>query len=190
MIIKNIAKLCKERKRICLYEEPRGGCQWIGDGYACYPLFGMPVIDEGTVFAVLDIPEDRRDSYIVTYEAWPEQLNASDDAEEKLLLQTDIGLVFKDKALMPARTSRGLLFYDPKYLNPLKDLDGFELYEREATGGGLYFAVKTGFLLRGIIMPKLPEPEKLADQMEALVRELRATINLREHAEAWEGEET
>lgn len=177
MIIKNIARLCRERKRICLYDDQNGGCQWIGDGSAAYPLFGMPVIDERTVFAVLDIPEDKRDGYLVSYSAWPERLNSGDeDDTERVLSPSDCGLVFKDMKLMPARTGRGLWFYDPKYRNPLRDLENVELYERTASDGGLYLAAKTGLLLRAVIMPKLPEPEKLERELETLLAELRDTI--------------
>ena len=184
MILKAISKLCKKRKRIALYTDRRGDCQWIGDGSSLYPLHGMPELDEETVFAVLDIPQDKRESYIVSWEAWPEHIDGGDEADgERQLLDSPCGIVWKDMKLMPARTSRGLWFYNPDYLNPLRDADSFELYERETPDGRIYLAVKTGLLLRAIILPKLPEPEAIAEHLKQLHAELEATIGYRAYLE-------
>lgn len=177
MIIKKIAKLCKARKRIALYVDKRGSCQWIGDGCCLYPLYGMPELDEETVFAVLDIPEDKREGYTVSYEAWPNTINADDEADERPLLNSPCGIVWKDTKLMPMRTSLGLWFYSPDYLDPLRDLENFEFYERETPGGQPYLAIKTGLLLRAIILPKLPEPEAIAEHLKVLAAELETTIS-------------
>lgn len=183
MIIKNIAKLCKARKRIALYTDRRGDCQWIGDGSSLYPLYGMPELDEETVFYVLDIPEDKREGYVVTWEPWPAHIDAGDEAAERPLLSSPCGIVWKKMKLMPARTSLGLWFYNPDYLRPLADADSFELYERETPDGQIYLAVKTGFLLRAIILPMLPEPEAIAEHLKQLHAELEATIGYRAYLE-------
>ena len=183
MILKAISKLCKKRKRIALYTDRRDDCQWIGDGSSLYPLYGMPELDEETVFAVLDIPEDKREGYVVTWEPWPQNINAGDEAAERPLLSSPCGIVWKKMALMPARTSLGLRFYNPEYLKPLADADSFELYERETPDGQIYLAVKTGFLLRAILLPMLPEPEAIAEHLKQLHAELEATIGYRAYLE-------
>ena len=48
MKIKSIAAICKKRHTIALYDERDGRTQWIGDGMAIYPLYGMPELDEET----------------------------------------------------------------------------------------------------------------------------------------------
>ena len=54
MKIKAIASLCKKQKRVHIYNiENRGTIrQFVGDGYACYPIDGMPKVDEKTILAI------------------------------------------------------------------------------------------------------------------------------------------
>lgn len=184
MIIKKIAAICKSRKSVALYDDEEAGIQWIGDGCAIYPLYDMPPLDEETVLVVLDVPGDKRGDYRVNYTPLPTPYNFRDDDDlERMLPEMDVGIVFKDSKLMPARTSRGLLFFNPKYLEPLNDLDGFELYERQTKDGGIYFAVKTGFILQAILLPKLPEPDVLFDRLRMLARELETTLHYQTLAE-------
>lgn len=189
MVIKAIAALCKRAKRIELYAPGNTGCQWIGDGHCLFPLIGMPALDDETVFAVLDIPEDKRPGYLVSYKQLPEAYSvADDDPTERLVQPSALGVVFKEEPLMPARTSLGLWFFNPDYLKPLRDLDGYELYERHTESGLPYLAVKTGFLLRAVILPKLPNPEKLLEELEHLHAELITTLSYLDQLRAEEAD--
>lgn len=179
MIIKNIARLCKNRRQIHLCEDPINACQWIGDGRSLYQLHEMPTLDEDTVFAVLDVPENKREMYTVKHTAWPNTFDAHDSCGEKMMPTAKAGIVWKGQALTQARTSLGLMFYDRAYLRPFSDLDEYEIWERETSDGQIYLAVKTGFFLRGIIVPTLPDPEDLNDELSQLVKELKTTISYR-----------
>lgn len=178
MIIKKIAAICKSRKSVALFDDKEAEIQWISDGCAVYPLYDMPPLDEETVLVVLDVPGDKRGDYRVKHEALPAVYNFRDEDDlERMLPEMDVGIVFKDSKLMPARTSRGLRFFNPKYLEPLNDLDGFELYERQTKDGEIYFAVKTGFILQAILLPALPEPDVLADRLRMLASEMETTLH-------------
>lgn len=184
MIIKKIAALCKSVKGVTLFDDEENGIQWITDGYAVYPLYDMPRMDEKTILAVLDVPGDKRGEFRVRSTKLPSTLNFRDDDDrERMLPEMDIGIVFRNRKMLPARTSRGLWFMNPKYLEPLNDLDGFEIYERKGKDGNIYFAIKTGFMLQAIIMPELPEPEVLAGRLRRLADELETTLHYQTPAE-------
>lgn len=78
---------------------------------------------------------------------------------------------------MPVRTSRGLRFYNPDYLKPLKDLQNtLEIYERHTESGMLYFAVKSGMLLQAIVLPMTPEYGKILGELLDLCAALQQTV--------------
>jgi len=184
MIIKKIAALCKSVKGVTLFDDEENGIQWITDGYAVYPLYDMPRMDGKTILAVLDVPGEKLGEFRVRSMKLPTNLNFNDDDDnERMLPEMDIGILFRNMKIIPARTSRGLWFFNPKYLEPLNDLDGFEIYERKDKDGKIYFAIKTGFMLQAIIMPMLPEPEVLAGRLRRLADELETTLHYQTAAE-------
>jgi len=190
MKIKAIASLLKEHKIIELWDA--GDTQWISNGRAAYPLYGMPRLDEETVMTVMDIPEKDRDKYMVNDLYAPTNLNLSDyDDTERRLLPQLLTIGYGGEVLMPARTSLGLMFIDPAYLKPIDE--NYELFERESGNGDLYVAVKAGLLLKAIILPKAQNAEDIAERLSKLLDELRQTISrieqpAEEYRDAW-GEE-
>ena len=64
------------------------------------------------------------------------------------------GIAIRAKRYTAYRTSQGVAFVDEKYLEPFfADGDVFEVYEREADLGQIYFAVKIGMFLKAIVLP-------------------------------------
>ena len=61
------------------------------------------------------------------------------------------------------------------YLKPITD--SYEIYEREAPGGNIYFAVKTGFCLAAVIEPVHLDEADLANRLRTIHRELLAGIS-------------
>lgn len=175
MKIKSIAGLMKARKQIVLLNDEHG-CQWISDGRACYPLYGMPELDKENILTVMDIPEKDREKYTVRHENTPIKFNFgdSDDTERELLPQL-LTIGYGGSVYIPARTSLGLQFIDPDYLKPLSDKP-FELYERESINGEIYIAIKSGFVLQAVIIPAEVNREDIAERLLALYSELRQSI--------------
>ena len=52
MKLKKVASLCGKTKMFCLYDRAERDdvvSQWLGDGYAIYPITGLPYMDEENI---------------------------------------------------------------------------------------------------------------------------------------------
>lgn len=169
--------MCKETEFIQLIDVPgESTCrQWIGNGGAAYPIVGLPYLDKENIYTIFEIPEDKQESFRFIHQEDPGYLNFNDtDRSERRLELTGIGLELGSKLIKPLHTRKGIAFYNTKYMAPLADITyGREIYERETEGGQIYFAVKQGFLLRGIIMPDKAVDESLVETLEHIARESR-----------------
>ena len=190
MIFKQLAALCRAHKRIWLYGDPeKDAVQWISDGGALYPLHGMPAMDGKALPYIFDVPSKDLGKYSIRHQAEkPGQgtYSYSDQAAETMLQPEPILIKRFDTILCPVRTSRGLMFYDPEYLKPLRDVqDTLELYERATPAGQIYFAAKSGFLLQALIMPMRTDNIKLLSELQSITQSLLETV---EGTESGEGE--
>ena len=59
MKIKQIESILKARKTIILFQDSEN-VQWLGDGSAAYPIFGLPNLTEQAIYTLFDIPEDKK----------------------------------------------------------------------------------------------------------------------------------
>ena len=185
MVIKQISKLVLKRGTAVIYDDLQRQTQWISNGRAFYPTYGLPTLDVDSLLYVLDIPEKKQEKVWTDHQyAMPGSLNFSDydDTERELpRVQTTVG--FEGDVWMPVRTSLGLMFIDPAYLKPLKDLDTEpELKERQAANGEIYIAVKRGLELKAVILP-IYQGEPLLEELETLTKELSASISRRKMME-------
>lgn len=143
MVIKNIAKVCKNSGQVILYDN--GICeQWVGDGGALYPLHGLPILTTETLLTVLDIPEAGQKKLYKDMRLLPDIFDYSDTVRGENIIP-DFGLTIGEDGmvLQPAKTSRGMVFFDPRYLSPLKDAPGdIQLYERQTDDGHVYLVAK------------------------------------------------
>lgn len=146
MKIKKLARLCSGRKRIQLYDGDK--VQYIGDGSAIYPVWGMPDLDEESLMVVFDIPEKKQKDFFVSREPTPQGINLGDvDETEQMVERLDLEI----DGMMLLRTSRGLAMVQGKYLSPIEDEENIELYERTGANGAQYIAAKSGFDLIALI---------------------------------------
>ena len=178
MIFKNMTALCRQNKMIWLYGDP-DGIQWCSEGHALYPLHGMPGMTANVLPRVFDVPEKDLGKYSIRHEQeLPGMYEYADLGKHETQLKPEPFIIKRyDTLLCPVRTSRGLMFYDPALLKPLRDMqDTLELYERETPQGQIYFAVKSGFLLQGILMPLRVESGKLLDELLGLCQALQETV--------------
>jgi hypothetical protein len=65
MIMKKVYSLCKNAGMFNLIDDVKGGLQWLGNAEAYYPLEGCPIFDEDSFCATFDIPEKKREKWIV-----------------------------------------------------------------------------------------------------------------------------
>lgn len=166
MKIKTIEALCKARGTIYLADAE--GVQWISDGVAVYPLYGMPQLDESNIFTMFDIPDEKRGKYMFDDSGRiAHTMNLADNTDgERQVQQSDILLQSGGYILMPIKTSKGIVYINKKYLAPFADSEnGVMLYERIAPDGTVYIAVKTGFFLSGVISPVNIMNKSFADEL-------------------------
>ncbi len=176
MKIKKLARLCSARKRIQLIDGEK--VQYIGDGSAIYPVWGMPELDNESLMVVFDIPEKKQRDFFVSREPVPEGINLKDVDETEHLVER---LGFEMDGMVLLRTDKGLAMIAGKYLAPVEDEENLELYERTGKDGVQYIAAKAGFDLLALISEVKVTAEfvdKLAELLELAAQ--RAAQDLQE----------
>lgn len=156
MKLSSIQQICKGAKRIELFSDPSASVQYISDGGAFYPLYNLPELEEENVFTLFDIPEKKQEK--IRFERkhrLPDVFDFSDTADDEVALEFGtLSICKRGRILSPLKTSLGIVYINEKYLKPFSDAEnGVQLFERHTPGGGIYIAVKEGFLLTGIILP-------------------------------------
>ena len=165
MKIKKIEKLCKDAGYIFLYDE-LGSCneengeleeparQWMGDGYAVYPLDGMPYLAEREGCAIFDIDEKKRDKIVINhFENLPEYVSLADQMEtdeplEEIRFQMSLG----DDELALFRDEGGrLVVIKAEYKKPIDNWKECQCFKRVSADGKPFVAVMSGCILRGLI---------------------------------------
>jgi len=190
MKIKNIAAICKKRKRVKLFKKYNSDgdllAQYISDGAAAYPVCGLPELDEEGVLTIFDVPEIDREKWYVECDPIPDGINLTDtDENESPVKNSNFSIVFDGKILKPISTRRGMIFIDSRYLSPLADvLDVLELYERATPSGTPYIAAKAGLLLQAAIMPRNVINADFVEQLQELARQCAVSLDLREREQA------
>lgn len=171
MKIKQVEQILKSEKTIIIYEGPN--CQWLGTRSAIYPAYNLPLLDEKSLFAMFDIPQDDKSKYYFQEDGVLGRIHLNDvDPDEKIIKCRDMFWIYSNgRTLEPLKTSKGILFIDCQYLKPFTaDKSSIELYERTTSSGATYIAVKSGFMLAGIIYPYNPINEGFVEQCEQLYR--------------------
>lgn len=181
MKIKQIESILKAEKTIIVVET--SACQWLGNGAAFYPVHNLPKLTKENIFTIFDIPEEKRDKFYFEERELPNWLNFEDtDKSEQMLDRGSIGINAKGRALEPLKTSLGITFINERYLKPFADADGgYELYERIDAFGRVYIAVKSGFLLLGIISPYDLINEEFVNTLKSLLDLSRVALSNKAH---------
>lgn len=173
MKLKKVAAICTQSGMFNLFDlaDKNGevSCQWLGDGYAAYPIVGMPYMGTENLCAMFDIPEKKQEKLIFRHDKAPDNINWKDaDPLEYSLGSPKLCVRWEGRELLPLRTSAGITFIQEKYLAPLDNLDYMSLYERKSKGGGLYIAAKIGMMIQAVIMPMDVINRDFVDSMEEL----------------------
>lgn len=157
MKFSSIAGICKKDKTVVLYEaSDAGGIQWIGNGMAAYPVYGLPYLTEESVFTIFDIQEKQRGGWAFKRDKLPKGICFEDnDDSEKPVMENKFTIMYAGCTFKPLHTNNGIVFVESRYVNPLGDvLDAMEFYERTSSASGMsYIVAKVGFLLQAVIFP-------------------------------------
>ena len=178
MIVKKIINICKKSKNIFLYEN--GDEQWISDGIAFYPLYGLPRFNESTLYQTYDITDNQQNKIRFRHESKLPTTLCFDDVMpgEVVCDQCPVGLSSADHGIVPYMTSEGIVFIDASYLAPLANTrEGMlGIYERFTPSGQRYFAAKSGFMLLALISPYDCINENFVKNLEILHKQCEVAL--------------
>ena len=126
MKLKKVASLCGKTKMFCLYDRAERDdvvSQWLGDGYAIYPITGLPYMDEENIYSMFDISAKQQEKIIFRHGPAPEGINLDDvDPTERRLSDDGLSVVYDGGILKPLQTRNGISFIQNEYLSPLEDV--------------------------------------------------------------------
>lgn len=176
MKLKKAVGLCMQTGNLTLFNHTDGDgvlTQWISDGRACYPLLGMPYLDEDTVCTVFDIPEKKQEKMMIRCQGWPAGLRVDDHSNaDRMVDQMAISINYGGSTVVPMLTrGGGITYIQRKYLAPLEDAADTLIYcEREDSNGQRYIAVFNGLLIAAIIYPYDIISDDFMEKAETIVR--------------------
>ncbi len=178
MKLKDIARLCLKTATIGISEVR--GTQWLGNGYASYPVFNLPELDIDTAAAVLDIDEEKADMLDVRYvELLPKFDLAEANDEEEALTGVVLRFLYNGKQLDAWQTEgKRIVLVDPAYTKPYF-ADAAEepaLYLRRTLTGTDYIVGKSGMFVTAVIMP-FETDAKMADDLSRKFYRLGAAMD-------------
>jgi hypothetical protein len=153
MKIKKAFDICKKNKVISIFGNEKGE-QWLSDGSAVYPIFGLPELNEDYICKLYDINDAQRDKIRFTISQTKPLIDVDDcSADETPAEMWDISIIYYGKVMLLISTAEGLMFIDRVYLNPFVDMpnETMALALRKDIEGTPYFAVKFGMIAYGFI---------------------------------------
>ena len=171
MKIKKIIDLIKKRKIMHIFEG--SSYKWLSDGFAIYPLFDLPEVTAEIICAMYDITPKEMEKMAIKTDPLPKVFNFKDcDENEQLTAKSTIEIAYHGKPLILYASSQGVAFVDKRYFAPFADIDEdyLRVYERYSETGNLYFAVKNGFELVGIILPERVINKDFVDEINNVAK--------------------
>lgn len=121
MLIKKIISICKESKTLISMVTQSGKLMWIGNEYAAYPAYSVPVMNPEEILQMHDIPEDKSLSYSLREETLPFSPEPSEEAYalEAMPIRIEMLDVSYQPFIMPL-TNR-VYYIDTAYFAPFAD---------------------------------------------------------------------
>lgn len=170
MKIQKVISLCKESG--ALYITEYEGEQWVGNGQAVYPLFGLPKFTPETLCETFGLNEEQQGKMILN-EKPAIDFKGIDfgelTGEEKPAEETKVEFIYAGAQLIAVECDGGISFIKKKYFAPFDE--DVQLWRRIGSGGE-YFVVTGGMFIKGII---LPESGMRAD-IAARIKEIAAAL--------------
>lgn len=166
MKIKKLAALCKSEETIVV--KSKGNYQWIGTGLAMFPVYNLPILTQSEICAMFDFSKNLSEDINYRFVENTE-INFDDTCECENRLEPLITSVnWLGETYKMYITSKGVAFLKESLLAPINDEGDLEIYER-FNGRNIYFAVKRGLLIVGLIMPVYLN-EKFNDELQQISR--------------------
>ena len=189
MKLKALANLCRQTGAFCLFDRVGAGGdvteQWLGNGYAMFPLYGVPYLKEENLITLFDITAKQRENIVFSHDRVSPKLNLSHQDDGEIMLEPEVCTMgYAGRIVRPLFTSGGLAFVNDDLFAPLAGAEVLEIFERKTVTGDIYFAAKLGLMIQGIFMPLNIVDERLVDTMETLARKCRLALDMKKAREA------
>ena len=171
MKVKSIISICNAEKGVDIYGVGDKFEQFFSCNNAMYLMSGLPKLDESSAYMLFGVPVDKQEKFNVSIaEGYPQRFDLSScDEGEVTVARSSIRIKVFGGEYEPIGTSQGVVFISTKYLAPFDDAkNGVVLYERIDKYGKIYFAVKEGFMLVGVICPEPITNEWLCNSFSKL----------------------
>ncbi len=150
MKLKTVLQLLKAKRRIILYDS--NDCQWIGDGSAAFPLYGLPPMKTDNLRSLLDVSEKQFAQINVSSENMP--FSTEDNViDETMLTRCETTIGYRGYELIPLTSGTKIYYIQSGYIKPFGNNDDISFDLRIMKNGGECIAVKEGFFLRGVVAP-------------------------------------
>ncbi|MBP0983069.1 MAG: hypothetical protein J6A19_05020 [Oscillospiraceae bacterium] len=163
MIIKKIAKMCRERKTL-LSTYFRGTTLWVGTYSALYALNGLPDMTGAQIAVMFDF-SDKLQKDINYTNADILDLPISQEFAGEIRLDEPDEVIVSGSEVKVFRYGERILFCDADLFEPMKDLNenvGLFYYLRKWRGSDI-IAVHSGLELVALIMPRLMQLDSMKD---------------------------
>ena len=172
MKLSKLWALLKASKYITKWEG--SDTEWLSDGRAFFPVYGLPTLTEQALRTMLDVDEDKWTSYHYREEGelpFSDLDNFQDDEELHVSKVTFTAWGVEYVAL-----TKGLDIYliSMKELKPL-DSGGLSFYFRDG-----YIAVKEGMVLRAVITPEIINEDIILAELMSIATKLHGAARDRQ----------
>lgn len=175
MKLSKLWALLKASKYITKWEG--SDTEWLSDGRAFFPVYGLPTLTEQALRTMLDVDEDKWTSYHYREEGelpFSDLDNFRDDEELRVSKVT-----FTVWGVEFVALTKGLDIYlvSMKELKPL-DSEGLGFYLRDG-----FVAVKEGMVLRAVITPEIITDDMILAEFMSIATKLhdKASVYAREN---------
>ena len=153
--------------------------QWISDGNAVFLMSGMPHFDRASLFEAYDIPAKQQKKIVSRHCKLPEEYCFEDFSDnETEIEQCPISVRIGALDITPYMTSQGIAFINSEYLVPISDAedDNITFWERATEDGEMYFAIKNGMILIGIIALPRVINEQFVNELKTLAAQCEVAL--------------
>ncbi len=154
MKIQKIVDLCKKNGQ--MYKTKAEGTQWIGNGYAVYPLYDLPDLTTEELCTIYGLSEKEQEKMILNDKDVSEYKGIDFGAikpDEEPAEAIKLGLFYGGASLIMLKCAGGISFVNRAYLTPFKE--EIQFWRRISASGNEYFVVTAGMFVVGIILPEI-----------------------------------
>ncbi len=170
MKIQKIVSLCKESGQ--MYITKMEDAQWVGNGQAVYPLYGLPEFTPETLCETFGLSEDQQSKMILNEKTVEEYQGINFDmlnGKEEPVEVMKIGLLFGGTQLIALKHGGGISFIKRKYMSPFDEET--QIWRRVGKAGE-YFVIAGGMFTKGIILPETGTRADIAAEIKEITENL------------------